>query len=197
MRNHLLRLPRMWASLEAWLAPASTGAAQYGGRVRRVEAPLPLNAEVLDLRAAGGIVGVLEDWQAAVADTRGVALPPRLGSLPLRANAAAGNLVSNLPFIALWEQGPQLAREMERLVARIRAVAEPGRDPDEPTFLGYCISIDASGVVCGSKLYADMTRTVQCTWCLCPYPPDTWLQLRLRQPGTAPATGQGDEAVAA
>lgn len=194
LQDRLTRLPRMWASLENWLAPGSSGIAQYGGRVRRAEAPLPLNQEVLDLRAAGGIAGVLEDWRDAVHDTRSLPTAPRTGALARRVSTAAADLIDSLHFIALWDQGTQLGREIEQLVARVRAVAEPGRDPDEPTFLGYCIAIDPSGVVCGSRLYADMAKTVQCGWCLCLYPPDRWLQLRLLQPGKAQAAeDQGDD----
>jgi len=181
--ERLQRLPRMWASLDAWLAPGSTGSANYGGRVRLAEAPLPLNQEVLDLRSAGGIVGVLEDWHDAVRETRELAHTPRIGALAHRVNTAAAGLSSHIHFIALWDQGGDFAREIERLVDRVRAVVIPGRDPDEPTLLGYCIAVDPSGIICGNRLYADMGRPVQCAWCLCQYPPDTWLALRHYQPG--------------
>ncbi|WP_406157709.1 hypothetical protein [Streptomyces canus] len=187
--DRLHRLPRMWASLEAWLTPGRTGTAQYGGRVRRAEAPLPLSEEVLDLRAAGGIVGVLEDWHAAVCDTRGMPVPARASSLQSRITAAAAALADQIHFIVLWEQGGQLAREVARLVDRVRTVVQPGRaldEPPEPTFLGRCIAVDEDGTVCGHRLYADMTRPVQCSLCLCPYPPDTWLALRRYQPGATP-----------
>lgn len=186
--DHLHRLPRMWASLEAWLAPGATGPAQYGGRVRRAEAPLPLSEEVLDLRAAGGIVGVLEDWHSAVHKTRGLPAPARAGSLQHRVTMAATALADQIHFIALWEHGGQLAREVRRLVDRVHAVVQPGRaldEPPEPTFLGRCVAVDEDGVVCGNRLYADMTRPVQCAKCLCPYPPAVWLALRHFQPVSA------------
>jgi hypothetical protein len=185
--DHLYRLPRMWASLEAWLTPGRTGTAQYGGRVRRAEAPLPLSEEVLDLRAAGGIVGVLEDWHTAVCDARGLPVPARAASLQRRITVAASGLYQQIHFIALWEHGGLLAKEVARLVDRVRAVVQPGRaldEPPEPTLLGRCIATnDEDGTVCGHRLYADMTRPVQCGLCLCVYPPDTWLALRHFQPG--------------
>ncbi|MEU1478924.1 hypothetical protein [Streptomyces sp. NPDC005760] len=188
--DHLHRLPRMWAALEAWLTPGATGPAQYGGRVRRAEAPLPLSEEVLDLRAAGGIVGVLEDWHSAVCDARGLPAPVRAASLQSRITAAAAALADQIHFIVLWEQGGQLAREVARLVDRVRAVVQPGRaldEPPEPTILGRCIApTDEDGTVCGHRLYADMTRPVQCGRCLCLYPPETWLALRHNQPGKTP-----------
>lgn len=187
--DRLERLPRMWASLEAWLAPGNagpTGPVQYGGRGRLAEAPLPLNKEALDLRSAGGIVGVLEDWRDAVHQTRGLPIPGRTASLWSRVVRASAGLQDHIHFIVLWDQGGQFALEVRQLVDRVRAVVQPGRALDEPpvpTLLGYCIAVDPSGVVCGRKLYADMGRTVQCDWCLCAYPPDTWLALRAYQPG--------------
>lgn len=188
--DRLQRLPRMWGSLEAWLAPGATGPAAYGGRVRLAEAPMPLRQEVLDLRAAGGIVGVLEDWRDAVYDTRDYVIPPRTAALARRVQAASGALQRQIHFIALWEQGGQLGLEVRHLVDRVRAVVQPGRaldEPPEPTFLGYCIAVDPGGIVCGRRLYADMAQTVECAWCLCKYPPDTWLALRHFQPRTAAA----------
>jgi hypothetical protein len=184
--DRLTRLPRIWASLEAWLTPGTGGPAQYGGRVRLAEAPLPLNTEVLDLRAAGGIAGVLEDWHDAVRATRGMTTPVREGSLAHRVARAAAALAGHMHFIALWEQGGEFGREVQRLVDRVHAAVEPGRDREKPTLLGHCIAVDASGTVCGNRLYADMTRPVQCDWCLCLYPPDRWLALRLHQPGPPP-----------
>lgn len=184
--DRLQRLPRLWASLDAWLPPGSNGPTQYGGRARMAEAPMPLREETLDLRAAGGIVGVLEDWRDAVHDTRHLPVPARIGSLWHRLTQASAQLQDQIHFIALWEEGGQLAREIRRLVERVTGVVQPGRaldEPPAPTFLGHCIAADPDGIVCGRKLYADMTRTVQCTWCLCPYPPDTWLALRHHQPG--------------
>ncbi|MET9099976.1 hypothetical protein [Streptomyces antibioticus] len=186
--DRIQRLPRMWASLDAWLTPPTTGTAPYGGRVRRPEAPLPLDEEVLDLRSAGGIPGILEDWRDAVHATRGYPTPPRTGALAHRVTTAAAQLAAQIHFIVLWDQADNLAHETRRLVDRVRAVVQQG-DPDPakpapPTFLGYCIAVDPAGNVCGRRLTADMNRPVQCDWCLCQYPPHTWLALRHHQPGT-------------
>jgi hypothetical protein len=175
----------MWASLEAWLIPGVRGTAQYGGRVRQPEAPLPLNQEVLDLRSAGGIVGVLEDWHFAILDARDMPVPPRAGSLARRVRDAAFGAADQIHFIALWEEGPQLAREVRALVDRVRRVVQPDEAEErwQPKWLGYCVAVDASGVICGARIPAAVDRTVQCTSCLCPYPPSTWLTLRRLQPG--------------
>ncbi|QCX81083.1 hypothetical protein C9F11_37500 [Streptomyces sp. YIM 121038] len=184
--RHLLQLPTLWSALEIWLAPGR-GAPFISGRTPRAEAPLPLREEVLDLRAEGGIVGVLEDWRAAVHDARGMAPPPRAVSLEHRVAIAARALDGHLDWIARWYAAPDLATDIRTLVGRAYAVIQPGRDPDEPQYLGRCIATDTTGAVCGRPLHAYPDRAVQCDWCLCVYTPDTWLALRHYQPGR----GQG------
>ncbi|MDX3294640.1 hypothetical protein PV569_13080 [Streptomyces scabiei] len=188
--DHITAMPHLWAELEDWLVPGVRGGAQYGGRVRMAEAPLPLDEEALTLRAAGGIAGVLEDWHDAIREARHQPIPPRAGSLAHRVGAASAGVAGHIHFIAQWEQGAQLAREIRQLVARIRRVTEPGHELDEPKpplLLGYCVAVDPSGVVCGSRIYADIRRAVQCGWCLALYPPDRWLELRRLQPGNQAA----------
>lgn len=181
-RDRIASLPRLWEQLEDCLTPGVRGTTQYGGRASKVEAPLPLDEDVLSLRAAGGIIGVLEDWHSAIRQTRRLADPPPRGALEHRVTAAAAGLARHIHFIALWDQGPALAREIHRLVERVADILDPGRNDDRPQLLGYCIAVDSSGVVCGAEIHADMSRPVQCDWCLCPYPPSQWLQLRALQP---------------
>lgn len=192
---HIRRLPRMWDALEDWLTPGVKGGAQYGGRVRQAEAPLPLDAEVLSLRAAGGITGVLEDWADAVGGARDLPERERIGSLAHRVASAAGYLAAQIHFIALWEQGPQLGLEVRQLVERVERHVQPALPEEKalPQFLGYCIAVDPSGVICGARIPLRMDRAVQCEWCLCPYPPETWLQLRRLQPGRHSDTGDEDQ----
>lgn len=196
--DRLTRLPRLWASLESWLTPGTTGSAQYGGRVRLAEAPLPLDSEVLDLIAEGGIVGVLEDWRAAVYETRGWDQPPRAASLANRVWIAAGDLDHHLDWISRWYAGEGFGWDIRRLFQRIHRVVQPGHELDRPrpTFLGHCIAVDPSSVICGAKIYADMRTVVRCEWCLCPYPPERWLALRHFQPGGQAAADDQEPAAA-
>jgi len=193
LQDRLASLPRLWDALEAWLSPAVRGLSQYGGRTAMVEAPLPLAEEVLDLRAAGGIVGVLEDWHDAVCASRSLDTQPRTGSLALRVNTAAWGLIHHIYFIALWDQAPVLGREIRDLVNRVRRVVQPEDDTPKRTILGHCIAVDAAGVECGSTLYADVGKPVQCGRCLGLYPPDSWLALRNSQPGHADADQDQDD----
>lgn len=195
---HIRRLPRMWSALEDWLIPGVKGGAQYGGRVRKAEAPLPLDAEVLTLRAAGGITGVLEDWADAVRDARDRPEQERIGSLAHRVAYASSYLAGQIHFIALWEQGPQLGREVSQLVERVERHVQPALPEEKrrPEFLGYCVAVDPSGVICGARIPLVLDRPVECEWCGCPYPPSTWLQLRHFQPGRTQTDPTGELAAA-
>ena len=197
-RERLVRLPGLWLSLESWLTPGTTGSAQYGGRVRLAEAPLPVDGEVLDLIAEGGIVGVLEDWRTAVYETRGWVLPPRAVSLGNRVCIAAADLEDHLDWISRWYAGEGFGWDMRRLFQRARRVVQPGYELDRPrpTFLGHCIAVDPSSVICGAKIYADMRTVVRCEWCLCPYPPERWLALRQFQPGSQAAADEQEPTAA-
>ncbi|MFF9894942.1 hypothetical protein [Streptomyces longispororuber] len=180
--RRLQHLPTLWAALEAWLSPGR-GEPFIGGRTLRAEAPLPLREEPLDLRAEGGIVGILEDWRAAVHDARGMTPPTRAVGIGHRITIAATALDGHLDWIARWYAGPDLAADIRTLTGRAYAVIQPGRDPDEPQYLGRCVAAGPDGAVCSRPLYAYPDRVVQCEWCLCTYTPDTWLALRHYQPG--------------
>lgn len=197
LQDRLSTLPRLWVALEAWLTPTVRGLSQYGGRTAMVEAPMPLSGEVLDLRTAGGIVGILEDWHDAVRAARDLTEQPRAGALALRVNAAAWGLIHHIYFIALWDLAPVLGREITALVDRVRRVVEPDDEAPERTFLGRCTTVDASGAVCGSTLYAEPGTPVQCGWCRRSYPPETWLDLRTQQPGRDEAEEDQEQRLAA
>lgn len=184
LSGHLTRLPRMWAALEAWLAPGGTGAPAYGGRSRPAHAPLPLREDVLSLRAAGGICGILEDWRAAMQQERGWGQPVLEASLARRVTVAARALDHNLDWIADWDQAAVFAAEIRQLVHRARSAVQPP-ERARATFIGLCVAVDRSGVVCGAELWAQPGQRISCSWCLCPYPPDTWLTLIRYQPDRA------------
>ncbi|MEL3944844.1 hypothetical protein [Streptomyces sp. LNU-CPARS28] len=180
--RRLRQMPALWAALAAWLAPGR-GAPFISGRTPRAEAPLPLREEVLDLRADGGIVGVLEDWRTAVHEARSMAPPTLAVGIGPRITIAATALDGHLGWIARWYAGPDLATDVQQLVGRAYGVIQPGHDADEPQYLGRCVAADPAGTVCGRPLYAHPDQVVQCEWCLCVYTPETWLALRHYQPG--------------
>ncbi|WP_030569667.1 hypothetical protein [Streptomyces aureocirculatus] len=180
--RRLRALPWLWAGLEARLMPGSS-TPHAMGRTPSATAALPLQEEVLDLRAEGGIVTVLETWRLLVHDARTLPPPaPAVGIGP-RVTIAATALELHLDWIARWHRAPDLARDVNTLVGRSLAVIQLGHDTDQARYLGRCIAQSTDGTVCGRPLYAHRERVVQCEWCLCRYTPDTWLALRHHQPG--------------
>lgn len=170
----LSRMPDLHTALAAWLPPAARRPEL--GHAPAVEAPLPLREVVLDLRGPGGIVGVLEDWQAAVHDARGFTTPARTGSIPTRISNAAGQIQRNLTWISLtWDQGPALATEIRRLESRALAVINP---PDRSIPIGACPTDLGDGAVCGATIRVTAgTTDVRCRRCGTGFPPDTWINL--------------------
>jgi hypothetical protein len=175
LRECLNRLPGLYAALAAWLAPG--GRRPEFGRSPAAEAPLPLRQEVLDLRGPGGIVGVLEDWRAAIHDARSFTPPVPAGAIPARIDRAAQAIWQNTTWVSLeWEQAGALAVEIARLEARALAVINP-RDPSTP--IGPCPADLGDGVICGTVIRVPAgTQDVRCRGCGAIYPPSSWLNLR-------------------
>lgn len=183
--DRLDRMPRLWSALEAFLAPGA-GAPQYG-RTRAAEAPLPVRENVLSLRAAGGIVGVLEDWRAAMQADRGWGPPVIPAAVDRRVAVAARGLSMNMDWIAAeWPQAAQFAVEIRALERDVLTIVDP-EDPDERrrrrgTRIGYCVALP-DGAVCGAVLRAyPGEATLTCHWCGTTYGPEHYLMLKALQP---------------
>ena len=174
LRDQLGRLPGLYTALEAWLAPGSRRPEYASGS--SVEAPLPVREAVLDLRGPGGIVGVLEDWRAAVHDAKGFTAPGRAGSIEQRIAAAVQALHANLTWIALTaEFGVDLAAEIRKLEGRCLAVIEP---PERAIPIGACPCDLGDGTICGQTIRVPAgTTEVRCRGCGTEYPPETLLNL--------------------
>jgi hypothetical protein len=175
LRERLTRLPGLYTALAAWLAPA--GRRPELGGSPAAEAPMPLRQEVLDLRGPGGIVGILEDWRAAIHDARGFAPPVPAGSIGARVDRAAQAIWQHSTWASLeWDQAGALATEIARLEARALAVINP-RDPSTP--IGACPADLGDGTVCGATIRVPAgTQDVHCRGCGTTYPPESWLNLR-------------------
>ncbi|WP_263170652.1 hypothetical protein [Streptomyces sp. SCSIO ZS0520] len=181
--RRLARLPGLYDALAAYLHPS--GRRPELGRTRAAEAPLPVAEAPLSLRGPGGIVGVLEDWRAAMQADRGWG-PPAVerASVERRVQVAARALGHNLDWIAgQWPAAGQFAAEMRDLERQVLSVV----DPPEPTMrLGTCPAEYEDGTVCGAVLRVPRgTATVECRWCGTPYPESTWLSLAALQSSAA------------
>ncbi|MFI0900583.1 hypothetical protein [Streptomyces sp. NPDC020983] len=175
LRDRLQRLPQLHTALAAWLPPGSRR--PEFGRASSAEAPLPLRETVLDLRGPGGIVGVLEDWQAAVHADRGFTGPIRAGGIPARIRRAAHGLQAHLTWVSIqWELATDLARELAALEGRCLTVINPA---DRSTPIGQCPTQDTDGSICGATIRVPAgTTDVYCHRCGTRFPPDAWLNLR-------------------
>lgn len=189
--QRLTRMPKLWDALAAFLAPGGGTSPQYG-RTRPAEAPLPVRENVLNLRAAGGIAGILEDWYRAMRTDRGWARPvqewpPGIG-MAGRVAAASRALAANAEWIAAyWPQAGLFAEEIRGLERDVLSIVDP-EDPDEQrrrrgTRIGLCVAQLEDGTVCGAVLRSyPGEATLTCRWCATAYQPKDYLLLKQLQP---------------
>lgn len=187
--ERLDRMPRLWSALAAFLAPGSS-ASTPTGRTRAAEPPLPVRENVLSLRAAGGIAGVLEDWRAAMQADRGWGPPAIPADIGRRVTVAARGLAMNMDWIAnSWPQAGAFAQEVRALEGDVLTIVDP-EDPDERrqrhgTRIGVCVAA-VDGGVCGAVLRVyPGDALLTCRWCGMEYGPEQYLMLKALQPADA------------
>lgn len=173
LAGRLERMPKLHAALAPYLAPGSRRPEEI--RSTAVEAPLPVREEVLDLRADGGIVSVLETWRAIMQADRGWGEPARDGSIEARIRTAARGLSLNLDWIAAsWPAAGEFATDIRNLEQSVLSIVSP---PEETYRVGECPAT-YDGVRCGAVIRARHGDTeVRCKWCLATYSPAQWLAL--------------------
>ncbi|MEU7149162.1 hypothetical protein AB0B15_14170 [Streptomyces sp. NPDC045456] len=112
----LRAFPALYDRLGDLLEP---GSGRGDGRVSGTRgAPLPCSLHVLDLRARGGLVTVLADWEAAVRDELGWPTATFRGDLRQTLDGVVGFLVANAPWIyASFSGAADLHREIRALHA--------------------------------------------------------------------------------
>ncbi|MFD6874513.1 MULTISPECIES: hypothetical protein [unclassified Streptomyces] len=177
--GRLRRIPALYRLLEPELQPSA--AAPSYGRVRLVEAPMPVSSDVLTLRGPGGIVGVLEDWWSAMQASRAGSAPIIAGTIEQRVQTAAGRLAFHLDYVVTWPQGSALATEVRRLDEQALAIVCPPDTRERGVLLGPCPATTGQGdEVCGTELryYRGNVHGVVCPWCRVVYPPSSWADLR-------------------
>lgn len=179
--RHLADLPALYEELGAHLAPSM--AAGHGRSSKGGPAPLPVREHVLDLRAAGGIVGVLEDWEAAVRAERGMTRPVTPGRVAQRITRAVRALTGHMPWIVReWSQAGEFATEIRALTRDVRSIVAPAVDTVRGTRVGHCPAVHEDETICGAVLRLGHGETVvRCDWCSTAWPPATWAQLKAWQ----------------
>jgi hypothetical protein len=182
--------PRWYAALEGFLQPAATGPA-VGSRTR-AEAPLPLAEAPFSLRGPGGIVGVLEDWRAAMQADRGWGQPVITGDTARRVAVAARALSINLEWVAAsWPAAGTMAEEIRDLERGVRSIVAPTDPAERLIRMGPCPTVlDAQDARCGAVLTRRPGEaTVSCRWCGTTWPPARMLALARAQQDAANAPG--------
>ncbi|MYS34904.1 hypothetical protein K388_01902 [Streptomyces sp. KhCrAH-43] len=171
-------LPDLYAGLLPFLAPSTAVAQGRGGKGG--PAPLPVREEILDLRGPGGMVGVVEDWLAALRADRGWQPLVPAGSVEARLKSAVHGLHANMPWIATtWPQAGTFASEIRDLEKGVRSIIAPEPAADRGRRIGNCPALDPSGTLCGAVLrLAPGEKAVRCEWCGTAYPPYVWGQLK-------------------
>ncbi|MGP3686511.1 hypothetical protein ACTVZO_17695 [Streptomyces sp. IBSNAI002] len=134
---------------------------------------------VLTLRGPGGIVGVLEDWWAAMQASRVGSAPVITGTIEDRVTTAAARLGFHLDYIATWTMAGSLATEIRQLDEQALAIICPPDTREHGTRLGPCPAENPDGTVCGAVLRHYRSSTgITCPWCAVAYPPSTWADLK-------------------
>ncbi|MFJ3084741.1 hypothetical protein ACIPJG_34020 [Streptomyces halstedii] len=176
--RYLADLPALYEELGAHLAPSM--AAGHGRSSKGGPAPLPVREHVLDLRAAGGIVGVLEDWEAAVRAERGMTRPVTPGRVAQRITRAVRALTGHMPWIVReWSQAGEFATEIRALTRDVRSIVAPAVDTVRGTRVGHCPAVHEDETICGAVLrLGHGERVVTCSWCGITYPPAMWAGLK-------------------
>lgn len=180
--ERLARLPALYGALSLFLAPARRPG--RGGRVRLAEAPLPVSEPVLSLIGEGGVVSVLESWHSALCEALGWTQPVPRGSVEQRVRSAADALYLNVLWVAdSWCAAGDFAAEVRDLERAILSIVDP---PAKSRRLGYCPTVDASGVLCGAVISLPEGATeARCRWCGTRYGSDSWLALARAQQAAA------------
>lgn len=150
--GYLLELPSLYRQLADVLQPGRRGNTVRSGTRA---APLPCNLDALDLRARGGIEGVLGSWERDVVDILGWAPSPYRGTVEQAVMDSATFLHLQLPWIC--EEHPavkEFASELRQTVAQAERLITGESPPRRITVACPCggllrVTLDTPGAKCG------------------------------------------------
>lgn len=150
--ENLAQLPQLYRDLEDVLAPGRRGSG--GIRSAGGSAPLPVNERVLDLRARGGIEGVVTTWERDVRELLGWEPPPFRGDVVQTVDGAVAFLLTNLTWItqehpAVYEFGQDVRRLRSECEALTTGETPPRRIPVQcPCGQVLRVTLDTEGARC-------------------------------------------------
>ncbi|KPC95636.1 hypothetical protein ADL27_08030, partial [Streptomyces sp. NRRL F-6602] len=149
-----------------------------------VHAPLPVNEDVLDLRA-GGLAHAAEGWAEAVRrDRRTECHPPAAskaisGTAEVRLDAAIAELLDAMPWIVVsWPDAGAFAADVRDVTRSLSSMFVP--PTPRAKRLGNCPAQFEDGVICGAAIRLEQGAKVACCpYCGTTYPPATWADLKV------------------
>lgn len=125
LADQLRRLPNLYRALADELAP---GRSSDGGRTGSRTAPLPVRLDILDLRARGGIEGILAGWVRDLCDREQWEFP-QYGTVEAAVDSYTAILIGNLGM--LCDEHPAI-REIAHEIAAIVRQCEALTTGDKP-----------------------------------------------------------------
>lgn len=151
VQENLEVLPGLYRALERALAPARPG--DSGGRPGSGSAPIPVSLEVLDLRARGGIEGVVGGWARDLCERERWPIPP-LGSVEAIVVWGTSLLHRNLPMIC--DEHPavkEIADELRQITGQAERLVTGERPPRRIPVACPCgttlrVTLDTAGARC-------------------------------------------------
>ncbi|WP_432091804.1 hypothetical protein [Streptomyces sp. NRRL F-5630] len=191
-RAHLERWPALYRGLAAFLTPRVGGTRVRGARP--VHAPLPVDEDVLDLRA-GGLAQAAEGWVEAVRRDRGRAGHPFTrahkvisGTAEARLGAAVAELLDAMPWIVVsWPDAGAFASDVRDVTRSLTSMFVP--PTPRAKRLGNCPAQFEDGVICGAVIRLEQAAKVaRCPYCGTAYPPATWADLKVLMDADAKKT---------
>ncbi|MEU0937643.1 hypothetical protein [Embleya sp. NPDC005971] len=148
--------------------------------------PLPVRLEALNLRAPGGMVTILTDWEDDWRRLYGWQPARARGRAEETLDGAVRFLRNNLGWAC--RQHPaigEFAGEIGELVARCKAACGARSDAK---YIGDCPGPD-DDQECGTRLYADPWMDfIRCRRCRSEWPRSEWIGLGTRMHGGTPPT---------
>ncbi|MFC5802773.1 hypothetical protein [Streptomyces formicae] len=150
MRTNLEALPRLYRALAAALQPGRRGG---DGRSGTRTAPIPCSLDAVDLRARGGIEGVLGGWARDLCEREGWSIPDYT-SITAIVDWGAKTLITNLPMIC--DEHPavkEIADELRSVRAQAERLITGEKPPRRVPVACPCgailrVTLDTAGVKC-------------------------------------------------
>jgi hypothetical protein len=171
--ENLAAIPGLYLQLGLILMPGS----QAGDRVSGSRtAPPPCRLEPLSLRAKGGIVGILTDWEDGWRALLGWSLTPLRGSIEKTVAGSAAFLKMNWPWCA--DKHPAAYEFASEINELIRTCGLQINGPSDYKRIGDCPTLCDDGYPCGTTLWANpYLDSIRCRSCESVWDRPHWLLL--------------------